>query len=119
MANKEKRVNLKIDDAYVLGLMASGGVQGTLAPLVKAGGLLHKAGVLDQLLFIDQQGLADDVGSLEALRLAIDFAEKIAQAKTKKGANSAPDADQKTTPPAANAAPEKPSAVTAARKSAF
>lgn len=113
---KEKRVNLKIDDAYVLDLMAAGGVQSTLAPLVKAGGLLHKAGVLDQLLFIEQQGLADDVGSLEALRLAIDFAEKIAQAKSKKGANSAPDADQKNTP---TAAPENPSAVTAARKKAF
>ena len=116
MANKEKRVNLKIDDAYVLDLIAAGGVQGTLAPLVKAGGLLHKAGVLDQLLFIEQQGLADDVGSLEALRLAIDFAEKIEQAKSKKGAVSAPD---KTTFPAAPAAHEKPSAVTSARKSAF
>jgi len=78
---KEKRVNLKIDDAYVLSLMSAGGVQGTLAPLVKAGGLLHKAGVLDQLLFIEQQGLADDVGSLEALRLAIDFAEAVTSAR--------------------------------------
>lgn len=117
MAMKEKRVNVKISDPYVLDLIADGGVQATLAPLMSAGGLLHKAGVMDQLLFIQQQGLADDVGSLEALRLAIDFAEKIQHVKTKKGAHGPSPDPEKT--PATAVASEKPVVATAERKAAF
>ena len=78
MAKSEhRRINIRISDPGIMKQMESGGVQSVIEPMLEGGAILKESGVLDQLLFFKQQGLIDDIGSLQALRMAIDFAEKI------------------------------------------
>lgn len=78
MAKSEhRRINIRISDPGIIGQMEKGGVQSIVEPMLEGGAILKESGVLDQLLFFKQQGLIDDIGSLQALRMAIDFAEKI------------------------------------------
>lgn len=78
MAKSEhRRINIRISDPGIMKQMETGGVQSVIEPMLEGGAILKESGVLDQLLFLKQQGLIDDIGSLQALRMAIDFAEKI------------------------------------------
>ncbi|MAC45231.1 MAG: hypothetical protein CMI12_00050 [Oceanospirillum sp.] len=78
MAKSEhRRINIRISDPGIMKQMETGGVQSVIEPMLEGGAILKESGVLDQLLFFKQQGLIDDIGSLQALRMAIDFAEKI------------------------------------------
>lgn len=110
----ERRVNIRVSDSYVLDQIAQNGVQSTLEPLIEGGAVLKESGVLEQLIFLKSQGLVDDLGSLEALRMAIDFAEKIQNARGKN-----PPAVKRESVTVEPAAPAKKMAVTEARKNAF
>lgn len=82
MAKSEhRRINIRISDPDIIEQMEKGGVQSVVEPMLEGGAILKESGVLNQLLFFKQQGLIDDIGSLQALRMAIDFAEKIDSAR--------------------------------------
>lgn len=110
----ERRVNIRVSDAYVLDQIKKNGVQSTLEPLIEGGAVLKESGVLEQLIFLKSQGLVDDLGSLEALRMAIDFAEKIQQAR---GGKSPQKKEEKQA--VVEEKPVKKMAATQARMNAF